>query len=325
MVVPFYQDSLACYIMSGLLTFFLLAGFQWNTSICLEALLITLSFRMSGEDEGWRYILHSLWAWGVPGLITSLALTLNYYRASLPCSVITPRIGLPNCFFSDQKAKLVYLYMPMLLTLCANTSLLVASRCVRSANLRRLEKGSVESITAEDGRTVVTSRHSGLRSHRTQNLLTEGVIMVMWSGAMWFMEVIAFLVAFNSDEPSHAWYNYLWYIPSGLNCLRGIGIFLIVVLTPENRSKLARTCNRVIRSMTACNYKARSSNLTARSRSSDVQAVGIRRFNMSIHEGIDQNTDVTSDETLSSSLADSELGPGIGEADVSAKRHKKSQ
>nr|XP_045625481.1 uncharacterized protein LOC123774861 [Procambarus clarkii] len=180
-------------------------------------------------------------------------------------------------------------------------------------------------MTAEDGHTVVTSRHSGLRSHRTQNLLTEGVIMVMWSGAMWFMEVIAFLVAFNSDEPSHDWYNYLWYIPSSLNCLRGIGIFLIVVLTPENRSKLARTCNRVIRSMTACNYKARSSNLTARSRSSDVQAVGIRRFNMSIHEGIDLNTDVTSDETLSSSLADSELGSGIGEADVSAKRHKKSQ
>nr|XP_045625483.1 uncharacterized protein LOC123774863 isoform X1 [Procambarus clarkii] len=141
MVVPIYQDSLACYIMSGLLTFFLLAGFQWNTSICLEALLITLSFRMFGEDEGWRYILHSLWAWGVPGLITSLALTLNHYRASLPCSVITPRIGLKNCFFSDQKAKLVYLYVPMLLTLCANTFLLVASRCVRSANLRRMEKG----------------------------------------------------------------------------------------------------------------------------------------------------------------------------------------
>ncbi|XP_069172618.1 uncharacterized protein [Procambarus clarkii] len=110
MVVPFYQDSLACYIMSGLLTFFLLAGFQWNTSICIEALLITLSFRMFDEDEGWRYILHSLWAWGVPGLITSLALTLNHYRASLPCSVITPRIGLTNCFFSGQSPML---YLPL--------------------------------------------------------------------------------------------------------------------------------------------------------------------------------------------------------------------
>ncbi|XP_045586111.2 probable G-protein coupled receptor Mth-like 1 [Procambarus clarkii] len=281
-------------LTAGLLTFFLLAGFQWNTSICLEALLITLSFRMFGENEGWRYILHSLWAWGVPGLITTLALTLNHYRASLPCSVITPRIGLNNCFFSDQKAKLVYLYVPMLLTLCANTFLLVASRYVRSANLRRMEKGRVETMTAEDGRTVVTSRHSGLRSHRTQNLLTEGVIMVIWSGAMWFMEVMAFLVAFNSVEPSHAWYNYLWYIPSSFNCLRGIGIFLIVVLTPENRGKLARTFNGVIRSMTACCI---SLDPTARSTSPNANAVGIQPSKMSIDEGIDLHADVTSDVT----------------------------
>ncbi|XP_069172679.1 uncharacterized protein [Procambarus clarkii] len=270
MTVEVAQDSSQCYAMAGLLTFFLLAGFQWNTSICLEALIASLRFGMFGEDEGWRYILHSLWAWGVPGLITSLALTLNHYRASLPCSVITPRIGLYNCFFSDQKAKLVYLYVPMLLTLCANTFLLLASRCVRSANLRRMDYCITElkhkptptspSLPGSDGRETPlkslvrdsggeSSSTSGPRQHQgdggqpslhPHNLWRESVLLVVWSGATWFMEVVAFLVAQYVVQPSTAWYDYLWYIPSSVNALRGVGIFCILVLTSENRGKLSR-------------------------------------------------------------------------------------
>lgn len=68
----------------------------------------------------------------------------------------------------------------------------------------------------------------------------ESVLLVVWSGATWFMEVVAFLVAQYVVQPSTAWYDYLWYIPSSVNALRGVGIFCILVLTSENRGKLSR-------------------------------------------------------------------------------------
>ena len=60
------------------------------------------SFRHVETSETLRYLYHSLWAWGIPASIASLALTLDYYRQSLPCSVITPKVGLYRCFFSGK-------------------------------------------------------------------------------------------------------------------------------------------------------------------------------------------------------------------------------
>ncbi|XP_045624142.1 uncharacterized protein [Procambarus clarkii] len=275
MKVEVAQDNTECQAMAGLLTFFLLAAFQWNTSICLESLLLTLRVSTS---ERWRYVLHSVWAWGVPGVVTCLALTLDHYRHSLPCGVITPRVGLYRCFFSDQNAKLVYLYVPMLMSLCANVLLLAAARYVRSAKLRRLEHGNPKSKSAgteapeesqnssakESGpgttasHHAVNPQHSGLRTHQTRNLWTESVKLVVWSGATWLLEVIAFVVAEYMVKPSESWYDYLWYVPSSVNALRGVGIFYILVLTPENRVKLVRAIGNFGGSLAVTGSLARS-------------------------------------------------------------------
>ncbi|XP_063846787.1 uncharacterized protein LOC135092275 [Scylla paramamosain] len=129
MKVEMKEGNSECQIIAWLLIFFLLAAFQWNTSICLESLLLTLHVETS---ETLRYLYHSLWAWGLPAFIASLALTLDHYRQSLPCSVITPKVGLYRCFFSDPAATLVYFYAPMLISLVANMVLLLVSRYVRA-------------------------------------------------------------------------------------------------------------------------------------------------------------------------------------------------
>lgn len=61
--------------------------------------------------------------------------------------------------------------------------------------------------------------------------------LVVWSGATWLAEVVSFLLT-RFVVLSEAWYNYLWYLPSSVNALRGVGIFIILVLTPENRVKI---------------------------------------------------------------------------------------
>ncbi|XP_068243193.1 uncharacterized protein [Palaemon carinicauda] len=242
----------SCYVLAGFLMFFLLAAFQWNTSICLESLLLTL--RVSTSERN-RYLCHSVWAWGIPGIITTIALTLDHHRADLPCSVITPKIGLYRCFFSDSFAQLLYLYFPMFVSLCANMILLLGARYVRSANLRRLEKGGraqnttanleeaqeQQNKTSDQNTSQVSSQpngqHSGLRTHQNRNLWIESMKLVVWSGVTWMAEVLAFLVT-RFIGLSESWYNYLWYLPSSINSLRGVGIFVILVLTPENRHKI---------------------------------------------------------------------------------------
>ncbi|KAK8752411.1 hypothetical protein OTU49_005468 [Cherax quadricarinatus] len=323
MKVEVSQDNIECQTMAGLLTFFLLAAFQWNTSICLESLLLTLRVSTS---ERWRYVLHSVWAWGVPGFITALALSLDHYRTSLPCNVITPRVGLYKCFFSDRDAKLVYLYVPMLLSLSANVVLLAAARYVRSAKLRRLEHGgpksrttgtedpkSNTSLSKDDNANTTTSashppvnlQHSGLRTHQTRNLWTESVKLVVWSGATWLMEVIAFVVAQYIAEPTGSWYDYLWYLPSSVNALRGVGIFYILVLTPENRVKLARVFSNLGGSLAGVNFpgkstRARDGTVSSGNHQSSIgggsgsEVRGPGRRNMSIATTITQFSSISS-------------------------------
>ncbi|XP_047490608.1 uncharacterized protein LOC125040138 isoform X2 [Penaeus chinensis] len=273
------QQDAECHLIAGLLIFFILAGFTWNTSICLESLLLTLRVSTS---ERWRYLYHSLWAWGVPAAITTLALTLDHYRKELPCAVVTPRIGLYRCFFSDPNAQLLYMHLPLFLTLVANVGLLMGARILRSAKLRKLEHGgnkkkastpagggaggttaggggrgsewvelnrqtaasganggsSANTSSDQSGHTQPAS--SGLRTHQTRNLWTESIKLVVWSGATWMLELASFVVTNYLVTPSEAWYDYLWYLPSTMNALRGVGIFSILVLTPENRIKVAK-------------------------------------------------------------------------------------
>lgn len=249
MKVEVKEGNSECQVTAWLLIFFLLAAFQWNTSICLESLLLTLHVETS---ENLRYLYHSLWAWGLPAFIASLALTLDHYRQHLPCSVVTPKIGLYRCFFSDPTATLVYFYAPMLISLVSNMVLLLVSRYVRAEKLRRLEVGPARNPDREGtemqgpGDTSKTpaprpAPTSGLRTHQTRNVWLESVKLVVWSGVTWLLEVVSFLITKYMVAPSESWYDYLWYLPSSVNALRGVGIFVILVLTPERRVQIRRT------------------------------------------------------------------------------------
>ena len=65
-----------------------------------------------------------------------------------------------------------------------------------------------------------------------------------WSGITWIMEVIGFIFTTYSKPPDGNWSEYLWYIPSSINALRGIGVFVILVFVPkDSRSYLFELLN----------------------------------------------------------------------------------
>lgn len=92
---------------------------------------------------------------------------------------------------------------------------------------------------------------------------SESVKLVVWSGATWLVEVVSWsLTSLFYYIPSEHWYDYLWYLPASINGLRGVGIFFILVMTPENRIKLRRVVRKV-------GWSRKSFGMTKNSRSMD--------------------------------------------------------
>ncbi|CAL4143369.1 unnamed protein product, partial [Meganyctiphanes norvegica] len=258
-----------CRAIAGIIMFFMLAAFHWNTSICLESLLLTLRVKIT---EGRRYLLHSLWAWGIPGFITALALSLDAYKESLPCGTITPEIGVLRCFFSDISAQLLYFYLPMFITLMANLGLLLGAKAVRRHKLRKLEHGPNKGRKVDvEQEQKATQQPSGMRIHQNRSLWQEAMKLVMWSGLTLSIEIIAYFVFRVRGIAYESWHEYLWYVPSAVNSLRGIGIFFILILTEEKRKELFKA----LRTLSSLTGQAGSKHFKKQSAySTDASAVG---------------------------------------------------
>ncbi|XP_064086668.1 probable G-protein coupled receptor Mth-like 1 isoform X2 [Macrobrachium nipponense] len=252
---PLTNDGKVCPLIAGSVLFFMLAAFLWNTSICLEPLLLTLDVRV---PENCRLLCHCLWGWGVPAIITAVALTLDHYRKHLDCSIVTPKIGLNSCLFSDDKARLLYLYTPMSISLLANVVFLISSKLARRIKLKQLEQAAHHIKNDDNHKSSEGQRpnakpslrqHSGLRKYENRNVWVDSTKLVFWAGSTWVLELVAFLIGYYKSIPGEKWYTYLWYLPIAINCLRGVGIFFIIVLTADVRKKLFKrlliTCPRI--------------------------------------------------------------------------------
>ncbi|KAL7644306.1 UNVERIFIED_CONTAM: hypothetical protein RMT77_005133 [Armadillidium vulgare] len=294
----FEEGTDKCFVLAGFLMFFMIASFFWNTSICLEGLLLTMHVQMS---ENRRYICHSAWSWGVPAIITAIAIVLDTHRDSLGCDVITPKIGVERCFFSDAVAQLLYFYLPIGITVFINAFLLIYAKILRKNILKNLGKDpnrvrrnenlqqilSIKSIRSKlNGESSIKppSNHSGLRTHHNRNLWVESLKLVLWSGTTWLMEIIGTLVTMYRGRSQEEWYNYLWYIPVGFNCLRGLGIFVIISFNAENKNRVLRTA-KILRIGFSTKLSKIMPSLTQRKKS-----VGNDSYSNSKEKSIKQNT-----------------------------------
>ncbi|KAB7504070.1 putative G-protein coupled receptor Mth-like 3, partial [Armadillidium nasatum] len=289
-------------LAAGFVQFFNLATFCWNTSICLESLLLTIDISIS---KCIRYLLHSLWAWGFPFAITLIMFVMDAYREELPCGIITPKIGVAYCFHSDSDSKLVYFYVPILFTLIANLVFIFGAKAMRRSRLKKLEKGQRVVTSGAENRPDKASTegtqaaNSGMRTHQNLNTKTESVRLVLWTGTTWFSELAGFILTrYVIKQPNEHWYNYLWYIPTSFNALRGAGILGIIVLLPEKRkikSFFMRTKIRLRKLYKAFKDSAGIEDSESNFRSSTQKSsfADIRRRNMSV---------TTMISTLSSSI-----------------------
>ncbi|KAB7501387.1 hypothetical protein Anas_14344, partial [Armadillidium nasatum] len=100
---------------------------------------------------------------------------------------------------------------------------------------------SIRSKVKGESSKKPASNPSGLRKHHNRNTWVESLKLVFWSGTTWLMEIVGTLVTMYGGRSQGEWYNYLWYLPVGFNCLRGLGIFVIICFNDENKTKVLRT------------------------------------------------------------------------------------
>ncbi|KAJ8731198.1 hypothetical protein PYW07_004362 [Mythimna separata] len=209
--------------------FFFLAAFCWMSVMSFDMWSTfrnnyTVS-RHRRREELCKFFKYSLYAWGVPLLMTIFMNVVNAYKhdmKDLPW-FITPRIPEYGCFLHGG-VKLLYLYVPMLILIICNWVfyLMTAFHIWRS----------------HSNSAVLDSDAAGQKqAHRDQKqMLMVYLKLSVVMGLTWLLEVISFI--YCGSGPSET----VWIISDAYNSLIGLLMFLIFVCKKKILRKLYVRC-----------------------------------------------------------------------------------
>merc|ERR1712136_696738 len=91
---------------------------------------------------GSRFVMYSIYAWGVPTLIVAVGQILDY-SPNLPDSIIKPSFGVTHCWFIDSTSLMAYLYGPIGVIILSNIIFFILTAM-------QLYRASIEAAFATD-------------------------------------------------------------------------------------------------------------------------------------------------------------------------------
>lgn len=202
----------ACVFLCLLIQLTFLGSFFWMNIMCID---ISLAFRRvrasvgSTVSNSRRFIWYSLYAWGVPVIITSITAAMEL-APNVPSVKIRPGFGCHNCGFNPEtSAILIYFYGPMIAVLLLNLILFILT-IVRIVQ--------IQSETAILNSKGGIKKSSAFNSDKQRLVLFSKLFLLM--GLTWSMEIVSWAVG----GPS-----YYWYLPDAINFLRAFFIFVIFI------------------------------------------------------------------------------------------------
>jgi hypothetical protein len=201
--------------------YFFLSAFWWTSVLAWDVWrtirLATVQLRCSSSGQQWgKFILYSMYAWLVPGLIVAAAVAVEYVDTDVFSWMPTeyrPFFGRNVCWFGQRKAILIYFAAPLAVILSINLLLFISSAYM------------IRSTTAK------SPTSSNQASSRKQLGLYVRLALIM--GLSW----LAGLIAGAAD------FMPLWYVFVALCSLQGVFILLAYTCNP----KVARSIrNRIL-------------------------------------------------------------------------------
>ncbi|CAL7944198.1 unnamed protein product [Xylocopa violacea] len=205
-----YLPLAFCYTIAFIMYFSFLASFFWLNVMCFDIWWTFGGFRsLQGsvkQRERKKFVIYSIYAWGCASLLTTVCIAMQFFP-DIPEYFIKPEFGSQSCWFDTDKAKAIYFYGPMGVTVFCNICLFISTA---------LKIVQHKKDTAHHLKGVNSRRHDD--NKQWFNLYLKLFIVM---GINWSMELISWLC---NNTPS-----YIWYLTDLTNTLQGVIIFLIFV------------------------------------------------------------------------------------------------
>ncbi|KAL1124011.1 hypothetical protein AAG570_001781 [Ranatra chinensis] len=246
-----HGKNLMCYVFSLLVAFLCLAAMQLDLPVVSSSLHMCIFVGSTGQftflaafcwlnvisfDIWWtigrlrvhtgrkekdvkRFLVYSLYAWGVPLLVTGVTILSDHYQ-------LLPEEHSGNyCWFTELSYRhILFFFLPQIFVVGSNVVfyILTAINCSRVKNeLNRF-------------------KHTAKEHHRFQADLSKMVMNIklfVVMGVSWTLDIISMFM-----KPE----SWGWFLPDAANCLVGLLIFCIFVLKGKVLKALAKklTCGR---------------------------------------------------------------------------------
>ncbi|CAK1551200.1 unnamed protein product [Leptosia nina] len=215
-----------CYVIAFIVYFSFQSSFFWLNIMCFD-IWRTFSHGYRGSSnkrrEKKRFGLYALYAWGVPAVLTSITIAMQFSQ-DLPINIVTPGFGSQRCWFADWLSELVYFFIPVFLIVICNVVLFtITAYRIRSIKQETAILKGVES-----------ARSDKLKKDKQRYALYLKLFVVM--GVNWSVEVISFAVGGS---------NWYWILIDFSNIALGIYIFFIFVWKNKVRSLVTKKWQRI--------------------------------------------------------------------------------
>ncbi|XP_067646611.1 G-protein coupled receptor Mth2-like [Eurosta solidaginis] len=204
-------DDVTCAIIGFGAYYFLLAVFFWLNVICFD---LWHNFRgTKGNVQNLslrkRFTYYSVYAWGVPALMTTLTILIQY--SNLPNN-IKSGIGDSHCWLKmDDWSAMIYFYGPCLFLVIFNIVIFyLTAKTIYTIRkeIRRFSKGAD------------SQRHLHSQQHNFWLFFRMFIVM----GINWLLEIIGYMIGENSD------FEILIAVADFYNAAQGIIIFVLLVM-----------------------------------------------------------------------------------------------
>ncbi|XP_034175028.1 G-protein coupled receptor Mth2 isoform X1 [Osmia lignaria lignaria] len=218
----FYYFTIAlCSAIAFVIHFSFLASFFWLNVMCFDIWWTFGGFRsLQGsvkQRERKKFLIYSVYAWGCAFLLTGVCIVMDFLP-NIPDHFVKPEFGTQSCWFNTDKAKAIYFYGPMGVTVFCNICLFVST----ALKIVQHKKDTAHHLKGIDSR-----RHDD--NKQWFNLYLKLFIVM---GINWSMEIVSWLC---NNSPA-----YIWYLTDLTNTLQGVIIFLIFVWKDKIRRLLLK-------------------------------------------------------------------------------------
>ncbi|PSN54243.1 hypothetical protein C0J52_09245 [Blattella germanica] len=210
--------DIACAAVGYCILFTFLAAFSWLNVMCFDiwwTFGVVRSLREGSvtrkQREKRRFLMYSVYAWGVPSALTILTVLIDIIDDLAPVE-IKPDMGSDHCWFSSETYGIVvFFFVPVFPMIMCNVILFVltARSCSKvKAEIHRMQQNSLGDRCKRR-----------YQADKTKMVMNGKLFIVM--GVTWVLEMVSSMVT----DP-----YWLWYLSDAANALQGALIFCIFVM-----------------------------------------------------------------------------------------------